>query len=108
MPLRRTVDRGDLVDERVEPAPARAGQPRRRPELCAVGSPGAASRSASECWIDFRPSAEESYLTHRKIWVPICTDLFTLAPQCCSGRTFPWSTRGRCCTCTARSAWTGA
>lgn len=31
----------------------------------------------SECWIDFRPGAERSYLTHRKVRFPVRTGLFS-------------------------------
>lgn len=31
----------------------------------------------SECWIDFRPTEEHSYLTHRKVRLPVRTELFT-------------------------------
>lgn len=31
----------------------------------------------AECWIDFRPGAECSYLTHGKIRLPVRTELFT-------------------------------
>jgi hypothetical protein len=30
----------------------------------------------SECWIDFRPGAQFSYLTHRKVRLPVPTELF--------------------------------
>jgi hypothetical protein len=30
----------------------------------------------SECWIDFRPKCDHSYLTHRKVRLPVRTDLF--------------------------------
>ncbi len=31
----------------------------------------------SECWIDFRPGAERSYLTHRRVRLPVRTELFS-------------------------------
>jgi hypothetical protein len=31
----------------------------------------------SQCWIDFRPGAERSYLTHRKVRLAVRSDLFT-------------------------------
>ena len=31
----------------------------------------------SECWIDFRPGSQFSYLTHRKVRLPVPTGLFT-------------------------------
>lgn len=34
----------------------------------------------SECWIDFRPGEEFSYLTHRRIRIPVRTELLTATP----------------------------
>ncbi|MGH3200338.1 MAG: hypothetical protein ACRDNT_31470, partial [Streptosporangiaceae bacterium] len=31
----------------------------------------------SECWIDFRPGSEFSCLTHRRIRIPVRTELLT-------------------------------
>ena len=61
----------------------------------------------SECWIDFRPGSQLSYLTHREVRVPgaalSCSLL--LQRRCWDSRSL-CSTRGRCCTCTTPSALT--
>ena len=52
----------------------------------------------SECWIDFRPESQLSYLTHRR-YACQCGLNYSRRPQRrCWGRRSPCSTRARCCT----------